>query len=226
MTDETPATGHNLPPIAKLADEMTDHAGKWSHHAGEGEKHEGEIKIRAYQLRVFAEDPAIELQIAELLSKAKVPQTKRSDLFTQYLHLAFHKAKGRRPEKSQISRWSGALKHAWSHDPRPAPEGVLAFIKSEGGDVECARKARNANHSGSASVTTPMMWMIPVRSIAASPAAVATLTGKPELPGRMVKVGKMGMFVFVPRKGSAVSDETTPSPEASPPQRELTVRGE
>jgi hypothetical protein len=139
-----PEAGHNLPPITRLADEMTDHASKWSHHAGEGERHEREIMVRAYQLRVFAEDPAIELQITGLLSKANVPQTQRSSTFTRYLNYAFHKAK-QRPEKSQISRWAGALQFAWSHDPRPAPENVLAFIKSQGGDVECARKARQAS---------------------------------------------------------------------------------
>jgi len=119
-TPAGPTEGSNLPPVAKIADEMTHQAGLWSHATTQGEKHEAEIKVRAYRLRVFAEDPDTQLLIGGLLRAANIPQTKRSDLFTQYLHLAFHKAHVR-PEKSQISRWAGALQHAWSHDPRPEP---------------------------------------------------------------------------------------------------------
>ncbi len=201
MTDTpaVPAPGHNLPPITKLADEMTHYADLWSHHAGEGEKHENEIKFRAYQLRLYADDPDTELLIGGLLRAANIPQTKRSDLFTQYLHFAFHTAKVR-PEKSQISRWAGALKYAWSHDPRPAPESVLGFIKSNGGDVECARKARGAGPTGTALET---FLVIPAHGFPIFPPFADGTT----IPGRMVKLGPH-LWKFEPRKGNVLSNET------------------
>jgi hypothetical protein len=165
MSDAPPASGHNLPPIAKLADEMA-HAGVlWANNVELGEKHEAEIKVRAYQLRAHAEDPDTRLLIGGLLRDANIPQTKRSDPFTQYLHLAFRKAKVR-PEKSQISRWAGALKWAWLQDPRPTPDALPAFIKGQGGDVECARKARDANRAGSGGNSAPQAIPFPLAWIA------------------------------------------------------------
>jgi hypothetical protein len=140
----TPDAGHNLPPIGKLADEMKHHAGLWSRNAGQGEKHRYVIMAHAFSLRSHMEDPQLRVLIKGVLAEAEIRVTKRSGEFTPLLHFAFHKAEIK-PEKSQISRWAGALQYAWTFDPRPAPETVVDWIKSHGGDVECAKRARKGS---------------------------------------------------------------------------------
>lgn len=214
-TAPLPDTGHNLPPIAPLGDEMTHHAGLWSRNAAHGEMHEREIMVRAYRLCLYSEDPDTELSIRGLLSKADIPQTKRSHLCTQLLNYAFHNVKdragtSRRPEKSQISRWSGALQYALSQkEQRPSPDGLLAFIDKAGGVVECATKARKGDNAAGAKASQPIRFRhayIALRYLAAN-------DGKP-ISGRLQKVpnSKFGIVQFIPNRRIDGPAEANPEP--------------
>jgi hypothetical protein len=206
-TVPAPATGHNLPPIAKLAAEMTHHAGLWSRNAGQGEKHQREIMVRAYQLCLWAEDPDTDLLITGLLSKADIPHTKRSHRCTQLLRYAFRKVEVE-PEPSQLSRWAWSMQHALNQTPRPAPADLLDFVKNEGGDVACRKKARDAETAtadGSAPKPEPRPIPLPSCSL------------PDELDGVSVTARKTeGGWVLIPRK--VLSFDTTPAPGRQQPE--------
>jgi hypothetical protein len=195
-----PSAGHNFEPIKALASEMTHHAGLWSRDVAQGEKHRDAIMVRAFTLREHMEDPDLRVLIRGLIADAKVPTTARSSEFTQLLNLAYHEAKAK-PEPSQISRWSGALQFAWSCDPRPPPVDVPKFIEGKGGDVECARKARQkARGEGRATQAKP-------------PAIPVPCTLPDELDGAVVTARKTKTgWQLEPRK--VVSGETTPATTA------------
>jgi len=212
MSDETtpvPALDHNLPPIANLAHEMTHHAVLWANDLVQGEKHRDAVMTGAFRLRSHMEDPDLRLLVKGLLADAKVPTTARSQEFTQLLNLAFHKAEVK-PEKSQISRWAGALQHAWSCDPRPTPEEVAGFIKNEGGDVACAKKAREAGRAGAAFTAAPQPFQLPCDLPANLVAQARTIKGKKVIPGQWEDDGSGWQFVL--RQGKVVSSETTTEP--------------
>jgi hypothetical protein len=200
----TPDAGHNLPPIGKLADEMKHHAGLWSRNAGQGEKHRYVIMAHAFSLRSHMEDPQLRVLIKGVLAEAEIRVTKRSGEFTPLLHFAFHKAEIK-PEKSQISRWAGALQYAWTFDPRPAPETVVDWIKSHGGDVECAKRARKGAGAGTDNPATP----IPL------PCDLPAELFGDGMSGRIERAPDGG-WQFVPRNPKAVSSETTQGADAQP----------
>jgi hypothetical protein len=183
-----------------------------AHEAQHVEKHT-DIVLKALQCVMELVELGKE-QPAELQSLLDYHKTRKDlDTIGRIVKLVFPK------ETPQLRNcYAEALRHAERHGQ--TANQTPDFLRNKGiKKAATVEVKRRRGEELAATDTTPMMWMIPVRSIAASPAAVATLTGRPELPGRMVKVGKMGMSVFVPRKGSVVSSETTPapSPEASTP---------
>jgi hypothetical protein len=201
-----PEIGSNLPPIKKLAAEMTHHAALWARNAKGGEKHQREIMVRAYQLCLWAEDPDTEFLTVGLLSMAGIPQTKRSHRCTSVLRYAFHKAECE-PEPSQLSRWAWTLQHALNHNPRPAPDELLRFIKDEGGEVACREKARE--------VATKVER--DRRKGAEKPKPIPLPCVLPDaLDGRAVTVRKTetGDWELIPHK--VLSLDTTPSQAPAP----------
>src|SRR4249919_2236990 len=67
-----PLPGHNQPPIAQLGREMTHHAALWASNRDKGERHCHEIMVRAYQLRLYAEDRETKLVILGLMTEANI----------------------------------------------------------------------------------------------------------------------------------------------------------
>jgi hypothetical protein len=197
-----PDIGHNLQPIQKLAHDMTHTGSLWANNLTKGDKHRDVVLVQAFTLRTHMEDPELRIFINGLLTEVKVPTTARSGEFTQLLHLAFHKAK-LKPEKSQMSRWAGALQHAWSHDPRPAPDGVPEFIKKQGGDVKCAEKARKADRSRIEQQAIPLPCELPADLLA------VFKDGKSP-PGR-IEQAETGGYQFVWRREKVISSETPPA---------------
>jgi hypothetical protein len=197
---EPPDRGDNLAHINKLTSEMTHAAGLWSNNAERGAKHERDIMVRAYELCLWAEqDPANDELLAGRMVNAGVPHTKRSHRCTQTIQYAFAKLTEDKkvvPEPNQISRWGWAIQHALNHDPRPAPGELLAFIKKEGGDAECRKKARKTANDNEKPPVEPKPYPLPC-----------------ELPdvfdGKMVKLAKTkdGGWQMIPRK--VVSLDTT-----------------
>ena len=200
-----PEVGHNLQPIQKLAYEMTHTGSLWAKNLSKGDKHRRAVMIDVFTLRTHMEDPELRTFINGLLIEAKVPMTARSSEFTQLLHLAFHKAT-LQPEKSQISRWAGAMQHAWSHDPRPAPASVPEFIDEQGGDVKCAEKVRKADRS----TRTEQRAVVPFPCEVPADLLAVFKDGKSP-PGRIEQT-EDGGYQFVWRKEKVVSSETTSPP--------------
>jgi hypothetical protein len=202
---EEPKPGDNLAHVNKLTSEMQHHAGLWSRDVGQAEKHEREILVRAYELCLWAaSDQANDDLLVGRMARAGVPQTKRSQRCTQTVQYAFAKI-DKKPEPSQLSRWGWAIQHALDQNPRPPPSDLLAFIKREGGDAECRKKARaKAKKNGDADPPEdPKPYRLPC-----------------ELPdvfdGQMVKVEKTaeGEWQVIPRK--VLSFDTTLEQEAEP----------